>query len=123
MLDLEAAGLTLEEANAVKLLSAEKERELQRQFSAKRTEISNFDALILENQKNINESTKALNAIMELLDIPSGGTSDNPIYVKVADKLEDLKSQRDYLINSRNAASSELEEINQSIIRISELVR
>lgn len=123
LLDLEAVGLTTEEANAIRLLSAEKERDLQRQFSTKRTEISNLDASILENQKNINESTKTLNAIMELLGIPDGGTSDNSIYVKVANNLEDLKDQRNVLISSRNTASSELEEINQSIVRISELVR
>lgn len=124
LLDLEGIGLSEEEIFDLELLSQQKLRSLQQLYSDKRTDISDLDAEIGENQKKINETNKTIKAVRELFDIPDSVLEfDNDIFTKLNASLIELEEDRDQLIADRNASGTELEDLQKSIVRVSELVR
>jgi hypothetical protein len=124
ILNLEAAGLTEEEADLLTKESERKQAQLEKDFIQKKTEIDDIDTEIRENQKGLNETNKTIRATREVFDIPENDLdNDNAIYQKLLRNLANLEVQRDLLISERNKAGAEAEEIYRSIIRISELVR
>jgi len=100
-----------------------KQRALEKEFNFKNTDAKTLETSIVENQKKINETNKALKATMEIFDIPDGGTSDEPIFQKLIALLEQLTTERETLITSRNTLVSELEDISKALTRVSEFVR
>lgn len=124
MLDLESLGLTEVEIADLTEGSEDKQAELEALFNSKNIEAKNFDTLISENQKKINETNKAIKATREVFDINAGDlTNSNEIYQKLLSKLSDFETEREELILGRNAIVDELKDITESIRRVSELVR
>lgn len=123
LLDLSKLGLTDDEIVALAMRSSAKQVELEKLFVNKQNEIKHFEVEIGEVQKTINENNKTLNAVMELLGLNPGETSDNVVFQKLSKNVTDLQTRLDTLITNRNAAATEVAEIHKSIIKISELVR
>ena len=92
-------------------------------FVNKQNEIKILETNIREVQKIINENQKTLKAVRELLDIEDNESSDNVVFQKLVQNEANLKDQLEQLIVERNDAAEAVAEINQSINRISELVR
>jgi hypothetical protein len=124
LLNLAAAGLDQDEIELLTKESERKQATLEKDFIVKKAEIDNLDTNIRENQKNFNETNKALRATKEIFGIIDGDlTFDNPIYQKLLLKISELEVERDLLIFNRNNAGKEAEQVYRSLIRISELVR
>ena len=124
LLDLESLGLTEDEIASLVEGSEERQVKLESEFNMKNIEARNLETSIVENQKKINETNKAIKATREVFEIPDGDlTNSNEIYQKLLATLADLEIQREQLIADRNAIVQDLKSITESIRRVSELVR
>jgi hypothetical protein len=123
LIDLASLGLTQSEIDELTVSSEEKQRSLEQEFNLKNSEAKNLETNIVENQKKINETNKALKATREIFDIPDGGSSDEPIFQKLSTLLDQLSAERDVLISDRNDLVVELKDISKAIVRVSEFVR
>lgn len=124
ILDLEAAGLTVEEVQSLTTDSITKKMSLERELTALKVEVNDLEVSIRENQKKLNETNKAINAVREVFDIPINDLDfDNDIYQKLLVNKTMLESERSTLISDLNAKIVETEETHRSLLRVSELVR
>lgn len=124
ILDLESLGLDEDEINSLVEGSEDKQVELEGEFNQKNTEASDLETSIVENQKKINETNKAIKATRTVFGISDGDLTDpNEIYQKLLETLVVLETDREQLISDRNAIRDDLKSITESIRRVSEFVR
>jgi len=124
ILDLTDLGLTDQEIDEIVSASEAKQSALEKEFTIKKKEIDNISTGIVENQKVLNETVKAIGAVRQIFDIPENDLNfNNDIYQKLLIKQEELESERDSLISDRNVAVTELRNVYNSLLKISELVR
>lgn len=117
LLDLPGAGLSDEDIDDVVELSTQRKKELEGIVAALQVQINNTKMLILENQKQLNETRKIIDAIEEL---GSGGSEIlNSLIVREAT----LTNERTDLIASVNQLNVELTESINSLLKVSTLVR
>lgn len=123
LLDLEGLGLTNEEIESLAIRSETKQAELEKAYVSKQNEIKTFDVDIRETQKKINENNKVLKAIRGLLDLEDNESSNDPIFLKLANNQKTLQETYEQLIADRNVTAVEAQEIYTDLNRVSELVR
>ena len=128
ILDLAAAGLNEEDIEILLADSQTKQTELENEYLTIQTTIKNLKTQITENQKSINETSKAIRAVRELGGISEGDLDFNEgsigkIYQKLVNNISALEIGKQQLITDVNIKSLEAAEIYRGILKISELVR
>lgn len=115
ILDLNDVGLTDDEEKEILKLANDKSEEFQAQIRNLQTEIKNLKTSIVENQKKINETRKVINGLTVL--------QENELRDRINDNLEKLLGERADLIDVINNKNTEIKDIFNKLIDISEFVR
>lgn len=119
ILDLESLGLTTAEIALINSQSNTVIEAKRDEVIALQTEISDLKIQIRENQKLINECTKAIKAVT----VTFGDETDTTILDKLNDKLKELKDTRDSLNESLAAKASAFATAQDELIDLSQVVR
>lgn len=123
ILDLESIGLTADEIDSLVQQSTLKKRTLEDQLASVKSNIANTKILIIENQKQINETTKVIDATRQLFGIVDGDLMfNNPIYQKLLGILNGFNIQSATLNAQYNALIIEVQTIFNALLQLSELV-
>lgn len=124
LLDLSQTGLTEEEINTVILESERRHRELEKLFAQQQSELQSLKVSINENQKQINETNKAIRATRAAFGIPDEETNpQNQILISLLARRDELQVQREQVISDHNVKSAEVEATHRDLLRVSQLVR
>lgn len=123
VLDLADAGLTEDEINSLVDLSTTKKKELEDQLATVQSDISNQKIAISENQKQINEVIKIINAVRVVVNIPEGSTQHDPILDQLLTRQADLELARTALVDGLDTLNSQATVILNNLLSVSELVK
>ena len=109
-LDMESIGLDDEDVERFNSDVYDKKDELEQQYLSKRQDIGNIEIGIQEMQKKINESNKALNAILIL--------DDEDLQKKVEDRKAEYESQMSELVVRHDELVEEVAAIVDNLNKI-----
>jgi hypothetical protein len=114
-IDLESAGLTEEDIDELNSSAFLKKKELDEEFASLRTFISDIETGIVEVQKNINETNKALSAVSVL--------GDDELTEKISHKLTEYQDQLNDLTQLHEEKLSELDAVVDQINKLDVVVK
>lgn len=117
ILDLQKAGLSDEQIDFITAQSRARADELSDLIADLQVEIKSIEVQIAENQKQINETNKILQAVLELSLTGTGVEED------LQARLSGLLEERDALTVELTEANAQVEAANQSLLTVSQLVR
>jgi hypothetical protein len=124
ILDLAGLGLSSEEISKLSADAHAKASEIRTQINLLQKDIRDLQLAIRENQKDINEATKAIDASGVLFGITAGtNDSGNDVYDKLIDTREGLREDRINLNLQLTTKQSELQTAQDNLINLSQLVR
>jgi hypothetical protein len=116
LLDLAGLGLTDDEINQLTNNAASFKENLEKRITVLQNNIANNQSEIIELQKTINESNKALDALNAL------GESDE-IKDRITKTKEESEQNQTLLIDQTNTLISELTILQNKLFDVSQLVR
>jgi hypothetical protein len=116
LLDLEALGLTEEEAAALMVDSAAAEEQIESQLTETQDQIAENKAVIIELQKTINEANKALDALAVL-----GGNED--VIEKITETKDEAQAEQTELSADTENLITLSAALQNKLFAISQLVR
>jgi hypothetical protein len=116
LLDLEGLGLTEDEMEQLGKNSSALQKQLERQLSELKNQITDNNAAIKDLQKTINEANKALSALAVL-----GGNED--LVAKVTTTRDEAQIDQNLLIDETTLLNTLASQTRDKLYAISELVR
>lgn len=123
LLDLKEAGLTDEEIQEIED-DAERNREVLRNSIAdKQTQLDIKSAELSKVQRRINELTKISNSLIIIYSLDGSVPSGNEKYDKIYSNLQQSNSDKKTIIDNINSLNSEIFELKNKLIRMSEVIR
>lgn len=117
LLNLPGAGLSDEEIDEVTELSTQRKKELEDEVAALQGQIDSTKSAISENQKQLNETRKIIDAVTEL------GSGGSVILDNLVAREETLTVERTELITTLNQLNTDLVSAINSLLKVSTLVR
>lgn len=119
VLDLSGLGLSADDIALISQKSDEAIELKRTEVAALQTDIIDLRIAIRENQKTINECTKAIKAV----EVTFSGSSGADILEKLASKMSTLEAERTYLNGQLTSKSAELVVAQDELIDLSQVVR
>lgn len=120
LLDYAKLGLSTQDVDLLTATAREQTQVLNDQLSASKQDRANIEIQIIENKKLQNETTKAISAVAEVVNVdPALGV----VAANLARKLEELRQQESELIVAANVAAATATDLLARIRRLSQVVR
>jgi len=117
ILDLQNAGLTEDQIDEITVQARARQDELSDLIADLQVEIKGIEVRITENQKQINETNKILQAVLEL------SLTGSEVEEDLQSRLSLLSEERDALTVDLNESNAQVEAANQSLLTVAQLVR
>lgn len=109
-LDTESIGFDDDDINKFNSDVYDKKEELEQEYLLLREDVENLEIFIKETQKKVNESNKALNAIVVL--------GDEDLNNKISSKKEEYETELNNLVNEHKEKSEQLSTIVDNLYKI-----
>ncbi len=120
LLDYTKLGLSTQDVELLTATAREQTKALNSQLAAAKQLRANIEVQIVENKKSQNETSKAIAAVAEVVNVDPALAI---IATNLANNLTELRLQESELITSANAVAAEAADLLARIRKISQVVR